>query len=192
MSSQGSGGEGAKGTPLAGEGSASEPPGRQKTQRMEPPRAEEGDLMPRSPHLADPAPAHCRRRTDTRGTRFCDAAGLPPAPRPPGSQVLSDAAIPGTVVLTLVSSSSCLFSSSSCWVRACLPLVSCETSTSFSSTWWLSSPNARTWPRSALRLPPPWPAAPQRPTRPHRSGSAVSPSACSDRGLTVSAGRPWL
>lgn len=65
MSSQGSGGEGAKGTPLAGEGSASEPPGRQKTQRMEPPRAEEGDLMPRSPHLADPAPAHCRRRTGT-------------------------------------------------------------------------------------------------------------------------------
>lgn len=135
------------------------------------PRAEEGDLMPRSSHLTDPTPAYCRQRIgthSTHGTRFCDAAGLPPARRPPGSQVLSDAAIPGTVVVTLVSSSSCLFSSSSCWVRACLPLVSCETSTSFSSTWWLSSPNAGTWPRSALRLLPHGP--------PHRR---VSP------GLTV-------
>lgn len=43
-------------------------------------------------------------------------------------------------VLTLTSSSICLFNSSICCVKACLPLVSWETRASFSSIWRPNSP----------------------------------------------------
>lgn len=93
---------------------------------------------------------------------------------------------------TLVSSSSCLLRSSSCWVRTCLPLVSCEIRAAFSSTWWLSSPGKQMW--AHVRV---WTTlshgavGPRGPAHPHHFGSAASPSACSGHGLTVSVGHPW-
>lgn len=47
--------------------------------------------------------------------------------------------------VTLFSSSSCLFSSSVCWVKACLPRVSWEIRDSFSSSCRVSSPIEKTF-----------------------------------------------
>lgn len=45
--------------------------------------------------------------------------------------------------VTLFSSSSCLFSSSVCWVKACLPRISWEIRDSFSSSCRVSSPREK-------------------------------------------------
>lgn len=45
--------------------------------------------------------------------------------------------------VTLFSSSSCLFSSSVCWVKVCLPRVNWEIKDSFSSSCLVSSPNEK-------------------------------------------------
>lgn len=43
-------------------------------------------------------------------------------------------------IFTFISSSSCRFNSSICWVKACFPLDNCEIKASFSSTWRPNSP----------------------------------------------------
>lgn len=59
------------------------------------------------------------------------------------SQTIHPQNPPNTRICTFTSSSMCLFSSSICWVYACLPRVSWEIRASFSSSWRENSPERK-------------------------------------------------